>query len=365
MRRHPLVLGALAVVLAAGAVVAAGSFSVPSQAATVNGVSISRATLDAQLEAIADDAAFSCYLAASVAVRSGGLATLPSISGSATSTFDTAFVDFWLSQQVDDLLIEGLAARQHLAIDTGALDAGRADLTSSINAVLGDAAASSGQGALCAPSGAAVVSTLPPSMVATLVRAQAAADLVLSHAAGYGLGPSELARYFVGHQAQFQTICLSAIQVATQATASAVRAAIEAGEPFAAAATADSTDPTSAAAGGALGCYQADDGAYPTVAADVKGLAVGQVSQPVANNGSYLLLLVTGVKPASFDSVIPAVREAVLSMGSAKASAELRAFTERASVVVDPRYGRWSSRSGVGIAPPATPRPADLLDPGV
>lgn len=365
MRRHPLLLGALAVVVVTGVVVVAGAFSVPSQAASVNGVALSQSTLDAQLATIADDAAFSCYLEASVVVRSGDLANLPSIGGAAAGTFSTSFVDFWLSQQVDDLLIEGLAARQHLAIDQRALRAGRADLTRSIDAVLGDAAASSGQGVLCAPSGAAVVATLPSSVLSTLVRAQAAADLVLSHAAGYGLGRGQLARYFVRHEAQFRTICLSAIQVPTEAAAVAVRTAIESGEPFAAAARADSTDPTSAAAGGALGCYGADDGAYPTVAADVKGLAVGQVSQPVANNGSYLLLLVTGVQPASFDAVVPAVRQAVLSAGSARASTELRLFTEHASVSIDPRYGHWSSKSGIGIAPPATPRSADLLDPGM
>ncbi len=365
MRRHPLLLGAIAAIAATGAVVTAGAFSVPSPAAVVDGTSISRNTLNAELEAIASNSVFSCYLQASVAVRSGNSASLPSISGSSSGSFDTAFVDFWLSQRVDDLLVERLAAGQHLAIDARALAAGRADLMSSMDSVLGAAAVSAGQSAVCAASGAAVLTTLPSSMVDELVRAQAAGDLVLAHAAGYGLSQNQLSRYFALHSDQFQTICLSAIQVATPASAAALRASIEAGGSFAALAKANSTDQASAANGGALGCFTANQGAYQTVATDVKGLAVGQVSQPIANNGSYLLLMVTRDFPASFDAVVPAVRHQVLVAGSTKASAELHSFTKTASISIDPRYGQWSAGVGVGIAPPTSPRSSDLLNPNL
>jgi hypothetical protein len=95
----------------------------------------------------------------------------------------------------------------------------------------------------------------------------------------------------------------------------------------------------------------------------VAGLAVGQLSQPVANNGSYLLLQVTSYLPAAFDAIVPAVRQAVLQAGSKPAGKELSALTRRASVSVDPRYGGWSGTGGIGIRPPALPRPADLLNP--
>jgi parvulin-like peptidyl-prolyl isomerase len=365
VRRHPLFLGALAVVVCVGGVVAAGAFAVPATAVSVDGMTISRATLDSELTTIANDQTFACYLDASIEVRSGGVAALPSISGGVDGSFDTAFVDFWLSQQIDNLLVEGLAADQHLAIDQTALAAGRADLTSSIDSILGEAALESGQGAVCAPNGASVVATLSPTLLGQLVRAQAAGDLVLAHAAGLGLSTAQLARYFGAHPGKFKTICLSVIQVATQSTAGSVRAAIEAGEPFAAAAKADSTDTSSASNGGVLGCYSANEGAYATVAQDVAGLSVGQISQPVSNNGSYLLLMPTSYLPAVFDAVVPAVRQAVLEAGASKASRELTAATKRAKVTVDPRYGGWSAKGGVGIEPPAAPRPVDLLDPGV
>jgi hypothetical protein len=362
--RHPLLSGALGILVLVGAVVAAGAFSVPANAVTVDGTSVSQATLNQDLATIQGNAAFGCYLDASVEVRSSGADSLPALSGQSSSgSYSTSFVDFWLSQVINNLLIEHLATEQHLALDATALAAGRADLANSIEATLAEAAASSGQSEVCAASGQAIVSTLPPSLVAELVRAQASGDLVLARAAGYGLGAADLERYFDAHPNSFRTICLSAIEVASSATASGIRQAIEAGEPFATAAMADSTDTTSAPNGGALGCYSANEGAYSTVAADVQGLAVGQISQPVADNSSYLLLEVTSYQPAAFVAVQAAVRQAILGVGSTKASQELCSLTTRAQVSVDPRYGRWSGASGIGIEPPRVPDSGDLLNP--
>ncbi|MGH9047303.1 MAG: peptidylprolyl isomerase [Acidimicrobiales bacterium] len=363
--KHPLVSGGLAVLILVGGIVAAGSFSVPANALSVDGQSISRAALNSDLATIEHNPAFGCYLDASVEVRSQSEASLPAIAGQTSSgAYNTQFVDFWLSQVINNLLIEHLAEEQHLAIDSTALAAGRQDLNNSISATLEDAAASSGQSAVCAASGQAIVRTLPSGLVEELVRAQAAGDQVLARAAGYGLGTIELSRYFATHASQFQTVCLSAIEVSSQATATSVRQGIESGaESFAAAAKADSTD-TSASNGGALGCYSANEGAYETVVSDVSGLSVGEISQPISDNGSYLLLEPTSYLPATFDDVVPAVRQAVLGDGSAKASKELAALTKTARVSVDPRYGIWDGASGVGIESPKTPPSSDLLHPG-
>jgi hypothetical protein len=347
-----------------GGVVAAGAFAVPATAISVNGVSISRDALDQDLATIENNPGFNCYLDADVAVRSDGQTALPSIDGSGRSgTYSTSFVDFWLSEVVNNLLIQDLAAREHLNLDATALSDGRADLVSSITSTLDEAAASSGQNAVCAASGQALVASLPAGFVDSLARSQAAGDVVLAHAAGFGLTTAQLNQYFVAHESQFKTICVSVIQVATEATATTVRAAIEGGESFAAAAKANSTDTTSAPEGGALGCFSANEGAYPTVSTDVSGLAVGTVSQPVANQSTYLLLEPTSYEPAVFGAVVTAVRDAVLGAGSAKASRQLTAFTKTADVSLDPRYGKWSPAVGVGIVPPESPAPANLLAP--
>jgi hypothetical protein len=364
--KRPLLLpGALAVLVVAAGVVAAGAVSIPATALTVDGVSVTRAAVDSDLATINQNPAFACYLDASIAVRSSNTASLPAIGGAGSSgTYSTAYVDFWLSQLVNNQLIEQLARRQHLGLDATALSAGRTDLVNSIGATLGSAAAASGQSAVCASSGAALVSTLPPGFVTQMALSQAAGDLVLAHAAGYGLATGQLSRYFVAHQSQFRTICLSVIQTASSTAAALVRLSIAAGQSFAAAASADSTDTASAAHGGAVGCFSANEGAYPTVAADTKGLVAGETSQPVANNGSYLLVQVTSSTPAVFGAVVPAVRQAVLGAGATKASGELRRLTRSAQVTVDPRYGRWGGSSGIGIEPPRSPPASDLLSAG-
>jgi len=364
VRRHPVLLGALGAIVVVGAIVAAGAVSVPSTAVTVDGTSISRATVNRDLATIEQNQTFGCYLAASVVIRSGNAAGLPPIQGSGrTGTYNTSFVDFWLSQQINNLLIEHLAAQQHLSLDPTAMSAGQADLVESVSSTLAEAAVATGQSAVCAPSGQAVVGALAPRVRGELVRAQAAGDLVLAHAAGYGLTRAELARYFGAHRSQFQTICLSAIQTSSQAGAILARAAVAGGKSFASVAQSVSTDATSAANGGQLGCFSPSQGAYATVANDVKGLAVGELSQPLSNNGSYLVLQVTSNLPVAFSSVVPAVRQAVLVAGASKASRELAALTRNAQVSVDPRYGRWSGASGIGIEAPRSPALTDLLNP--
>jgi len=364
VRRHPVLFGAIVAVVVAGAIVAAGSFSVPSSAVTVDGASISQASINSDLASIQTNQAFGCYLDASVLIRSGNAAGLPKLAGAGSSgTYNTSFVDFWLSQQINNLLIEELAADQHLGLDATAVSAGRADLVGSIGTTLAQAAAISGQSAVCAPSAQSIIGTLPAAMVAELIRAQSAGDVVLAHAAGYGLTTDELARYYTGHADQFQTICLSAIETSSQAAAVLARAAIEGGQSFASVAQSVSTDSTSAANGGQLGCFSAGQGAYSTVAGDASGLAVGQLSQPISNNGSYLVIEVTGRQPGDFGADLAAVRQAILQAGSTKASKELTALTERARVSIDPRYGEWSGSKGIGIQPPLTPLSADLLNP--
>jgi hypothetical protein len=362
VRRHLLVPGALAILAVAAVLVIGGAVGVPADAATVNGTGISRATLNADLAAINQNPAYRCYLAANIDVRSSGQASLPVVNGSGVAgTYNTGFVDFWLSQMINNTLVQNLAQSQHLTIDSGALAAGKADVVNTISAVLADAAQSVGQSEVCAPSAQLLLSSMPPALVTELVRAQASADLVLAHAAGYGITTDELARYFSAHPSQFTTLCISVIQTASSADASSVLQQIQGGLSFESAAQTHSTDSSSAANGGSLGCFVATSPQYAAVVQDTSGLSVSQVSQPISASGSYLLVKLDSTEPAAFDAISPAVRVAVLSAGSSKASAALKRATSTASVWVDPRYGRWSGGSTISVVPPSTPRTQDLL----
>ena len=69
----------LLIVLAGG--LAAAAFVVPSNAATVNGVSISQQQVNSDLNAIAHSPDYQCFLNAEEAVATGGQTALPPIDG--------------------------------------------------------------------------------------------------------------------------------------------------------------------------------------------------------------------------------------------------------------------------------------------
>jgi hypothetical protein len=355
---------ALLFLVVLAAVVAVAAFDVPSDAATVNGVGISRATLNSDLGVIQSTPTYQCYLAASLALQSQNLARLPAIEGAGgAKTVNTRFADFWLSQLVNNELIDQLAARRHLPVTTADLAAGRADLVNSISATLTEVAQASGESGVCAPDGSAVLSAVPATFAARLVASQAAGDVVLAAAAGYGLGPAQLASYYAGHRSDFDTLCLSAIETASEAAATSARAEIEAGTPFAQVAQATSTDSTSAADGGAIGCFAPSDPAYSSVTQDTTGLAVGVVSQPKADSSNYILLEITSRHRTSFAAAGGAVRQAVLAAGAKVADRELKAMTKQAHVTIDPRYGYWGGGTAITVVPPASPPASSLLNP--
>ena len=350
------------VVLAAAVAVAA--FDVPSDAATVNGVGISRATLNSDLGVIEATPTYQCYLSASLALQSQNLAMLPSIGGAGgAKTVNTRFADFWLSQLVNNELIDQLAADRHLPVTKADLAAGKTDLVNSISATLTAVAQDSGQQGVCAPDGSSILGAVPPAFAARLVASQAAGDVVLAAAAGYGLAPAQLASFYTGHRSDFDTLCLSAIETASEAAATSARAAIEGGLPFALVAQANSTDATSAADGGAIGCFAPTDPAYGSVTSDTKGLAVGVVSQPKDDAGNYILLEITARRPTSFAAAGDAVRGAVLAAGAKAADRELKAMTKRAHVTIDPRYGQWGGGAAITVVPPVHPPTSALLNP--
>jgi hypothetical protein len=355
---------ALLFLVVLAAVVAVAAFDVPSDAATVNGVGITRATLNSDLAVIAAAPTFQCYLAASLAVRSQNLAQLPAIKGEGVAkTVTTRFADYWLSQLVNNELIDQLAVQRHLRVTSADLAAGRTDLVNSISNTLAAVAEASGQTGVCAPDGSAILSAVPAAFAHRMAESQAAGDLVLAAAAGYGLGSAQLSSFYFSHQSDFDTICLSAIETTSQAAAVSARAEIEGGTPFAQVAQATSTDATSAAQGGAIGCFAPTDPSYGSVTQDTAGLKVGVVSMPQSDQGSYVLFEITSRQPTSFAAAGSSVRQAVLAAGAKAASAELQRTTKQATVTIDPRYGRWGGGSTIVIKPPLSPPTSALLSP--
>jgi hypothetical protein len=141
------------------------------------------------------------------------------------------------------------------------------------------------------------------------------------------------------------------IVTADEATARAAAAEIATGADFAQVATRVSTDGTTKAQGGAMGCLDGQQ-VDPAVTATANTTALGTVSAPFSTAQGWQIVKVDDVgKVLAYDKVKPEVRR-TLRYGEAGRTALGRAMA-RARVEVDPRFGRWVVKDGVGrVEPP-------------
>jgi hypothetical protein len=355
----------LVLILAVAAVVAVAAFTVPSNAASVNGTSISQQTLNRNLSAIAQSDGFQCYLYASQTLSGeAGAGTFPvegvGVPAGTTnpSTFNASFVRYWLSELLNDQLVTQVVAAEHLTVTPADRAIGQVSLTRQIDAVIQSAASA---GVSCPSTGAAILASLPATFREQLVQVAATQDVLLSHAAGYGLGTAGLTRYYTRHQTDFTKLCFSYVPFTSAAAASAARAKVAAG-----------TSQTKGVAAGTplakvgtvtpIGCGIRVD-ATAELPSGVASLPLGQVSQPVTlGNGQVGLFMLTSMTTPMFVTVRATVETEVLNAGEKRSTATLRAAARRADVTADPRYGR-AAPGAVALLPPASPPPAFVLNP--
>ena len=362
MKRSLLPLAALVAAVAGGLV--AASLTVAADAATVNGTAITRSSLDGDLSAIAASPSYQCYLDAQVVLQSQGTSHLPPVDGAGASspggtagTFNSTFVQYWLSRLVDEAVVAQLDTSRHVGVTAADLATARQEYAAIIDgtfATLSQAGVQPSCGV--PPSGSQTMATLPASFVDEQVRAVAQGDALSASAAGYALTASGLQAFFDAYPSKFETICVNGLTVATQASAQQLRSRIEAGLPFAQAAPAGTLQSA---------CLTPSDGSYAAIAGLVNGLAPGQVSQPAGSStGTYYLFQLTGRQPATLSAVQPVLRQMVVSAGAGPAQRLVAAATKRAAVSVDPRYGRWTSSSASrGLLPALSPPAPSLLSP--
>jgi PPIC-type PPIASE domain len=342
---------ALLVAVAAG--VLAAALAIPNTAATINGTAMSQATLNEDLAAIANSPAYQCYLEASTLVASQGQSAGPPVQGvGGAGTYANNFVQTWLNTLINAEIFRQVAAARNVTVSQDQIDAARADYVASVDSTLQQVSGSQFQ---CPASGASTVASMPTGFVERQVAAQAAFEGLVASIPGYGVSPSDLTAYYDAHQSSFNTLCVSGIVVASQATATTVRNQIVAGTPFAQAAQQSSTDPTGAK-GGVLGCFAPGEQGYSAYANALSGLKVGDVTQPIQGQSGYILLQLTSSTPNSLSSEAENVRHAILQAGSSEAGQLVQAAVRHATVTVDPQYGVWVSHgSNVGLFAPATP----------
>ena len=362
----------LLIVLAAG--LAWAALAVPSNAATVNGTSISQRDLNSDVSAIAGSAFYQCYLNSQEYLSSNGnpSAQLPPIVGAGTGqyvgdrpTATTSFVANYLETKIGHQLVLQLADERHVSVTQAELTTARVNLTGQISQVMSEILQTQqGQNVRygCTVTGQAltgqqVLSTLPSSFVDEQVQFVATATALQEDLSGVGSSAADLEAYFHAHSALFDTACLTAAVFSSQAAAQAAAVQVASGTPFATVAS-----NTSSSGGGAQGCDVLSDlvSKLPP-GADLKGLATGAVSAPVNDNGTYLLLQITSRTPTPYSKAQPAVANAVQQAGSTATQKALTTDERTSSVIVNPRYGVWVP-ANASVLTPLTPEPTDVLN---
>jgi hypothetical protein len=352
----------LLIVLAGG--LAAAAFVVPSNAATVNGATISQQQLNSDLSAIAGSADYQCFLNAQEAVGTGGQASLPAIdgagaeSGGSHTTLSSAFAATYLDTSIGHQLILELAAKDHLAVTASDLKVARKSLSAQITAVLQEVAGSKFACGTEAPTAKAVLATMPSSFVNSSVRFNATVTVFEEHAAGVGSSTADLERYFNAHAAEFDTACFTVAEYTTQNAAETAVAAVAGGTPFAQVAA-------EASGGGPKGCdiLYGVAASLPT-GSNLESQAIGALSQPILEGSDYLLVQITSKRSTPFAKARSEVETAVQNAGAAKARTIVNQAEKSAAISIDQRYGTWVPAKAQ-ILPPTSPLPADVLHPSV
>ena len=358
MQRSVLAIVSAIVVTAAVAIGIA--YAVPSNAAVVNGAGLSTSVVQSDLDAMANNSAYLCYLNASALVRSNGTSGLSSVKGATPGTYSSNFVTLWMNQEITRTLLEQKASSAGIPEpSTADLAQARTDLMSSIDSTLAQVSGSQYQ---CPVTSQAILGGMPKGFVDRQVAAQALSEAFLAHSAGISITPDAVRAYYDANTAKFDKICVSGILVSSKATAESLKAQLAAGADFTTLATQNSIDAQSKAQGGAIGCFDPTSSQYQSVLTDVGTLKIGQVTDPLASQGgAYVLLTVTQRTTTPFTSLGAIVRRTMVAQAATKSSAAISRLLHFAQVSVNPRFGTWTATAAsAGLVPPASPPAASI-----
>lgn len=339
---------------AAAAVGLAGAF-IPSPAATVGGSTISRGTLNAQLDQIAHSTNYACYLS------ERGASGVPGATGGATATpatVSTKFVDGWLTVLIRNEVLARLVARAGIRPTARQLAMGRTVLTHQITGALTAFAAQSGAPSPgCGGSGKKVLASMPESFVQGQAVATIDEAILAARAVGVSFDQTGFAAYYRAHTANFDKVCVGLLLFASATRATAAAAALNGGTTYtaeAAAVKATTAAQTSQAA--ETRCFQL----IGTSKTPVLNGSVGKVAGPLQESNGYLVAVVTSRSTQPLSAVTPLVATAIIAAGRTAVERRILAELKRLHVTVDSRYGTLKPAT-LQIVAPARPPASALL----
>lgn len=314
-------------------VVAGACGSVVPYAANVNGEKITSADLEDELRSIASNTEYVRIFGSEVNVAGVGL-----------GTFDSAIAAITLTRQIYYRMVGEELERRKIRVSPKDLGAAEAALRERFSAQ------------------PTLFDQFPGPYRDTLVRREAElAALTLS--LGGVKSPDEAARAFYdANPGIFTQACVRHILLSSREKAVALKARLDAGEPFESLAQSESADTTSAVNGGLVACDINGSSSY--VAAFLAAAVdqpVGQVGPPVETEFGFHLIKVDTRKLLSYAEAESGARGAVLDEGQDKVQEVLRVAVLKARIEVNPRYGVLDTQGpSPRVIPQEPPLPLNL-----
>lgn len=360
MKRIPSGLVVVAAVVAMGAL--ASACNVTPNAASVNGITISVASINAEMNAYDTSSAAACLLE----VKNPQVLAIAGDGSGGAGTKQSSFAGAVLSSDVDNMLAAQLAVSDKLKLTTADVSTAENHLVSSLDGGITNAvqtASSGGTASHCVTSngtpltGQVLLNALPATLRDAEVANLAVYEALLAR--GADLSDAAVLNYYAANQSQFTTVCVSAIAVGTQAEAEQVVTELHGGASFSQLATTTSTDAASAAQGGQLGCQFTEAEVLQDL--QLTSVTVGQPTAPIqAGPQTWQVYEVTSQTVIPVTDAASVIREDLLhqTVNTQRVSAQLVIYAHHSSVTVNPQYGSWSV---VGISPPKSPPTRFLL----
>ncbi|HEX9547942.1 MAG TPA: peptidylprolyl isomerase [Acidimicrobiales bacterium] len=317
---------------------------VRAYAVKVNGIVISRSSLDAELADIAHNTTYRQIIDQQHDQQGGP----GPVEGTAKGTYTQSFTSYVLTQRVEYQLVhDELVRRRHLPSPSDVDRARPTVIRRFTQSTPGD-----------------VFQAFPAAYQRTLIERQAEVTALVMT-----FSDADVHSYYTSHSGDFATeLCVRHILItgkdakgnidfaASKARALQIKGQLDAGADFAALAKSVSADTQSAVNGGKLpgnapdGCLGSQDASQlvQPFAQAIATLPVNQVSDPVQTQFGYHLIEVTDRKLSDFNSRVAQ---------SARQSMLLTLLQQRlagASIKVNPEFGSFD-KSRAAIVPPAAP----------
>jgi len=330
-------------------------------AATVNGDTVTVASLNTELQSFSGTEAGQCLLE----LQNPQALTVSGEGSGGSGTYQTNFAGAVLSNSVGNLVAAQFAATRHIRLSGSDLATSQSSYTSSLSGeitAMVQQASAAGVLSRCQRSdgrpytGQTLLAALPESLRSIELANQAVDNRLL--ALGSDQSDAAVKQYYDAHRDLFTIDCVSDIATATQAEADQVVIDLNGGAAFDALATKVSIDTQTASTGGQLGCNFTE--ARVLQALQLSSVTVGQPVTPIQTaNGSWVIYEVTSQKVEPLSSAASLVRQQLLHTAAniKRVTTELLAFARHSSIAVNAQYGTWT---GVKITAPPTPDPRYL-----